>query len=248
MGCVIEWKGIFIIAALFLCHAALTQDMGKFWRLFAVLLASLLSFGLLSHMVVGFHNILLLKSFHSSKDALGMNLYLNYDKPFIGIFVLAFSFPLIREKKRWITVFWQSILWVLFSSPILLGLAHILQCVRIEPKIPSITLLWIVIQIFFVVIPEEAFFRGFLQKEIAQDLDNRLSGIFAIFVVAILAALMHLFFIQSFSYLTLVFVANILYGTIFLLTKSIESAMITHFLTNAIHFFFFTYPLLAPSS
>jgi len=242
---IVELKAIAVIITLFLCHAALTQNIGGFWRLFATLIAAIISFALMGHMIVGFHNTLLIKDWHSSKEALGMNIYINYDKPFIALFVLALYTPLIENRGRWISILWQSILWMIFSAAILLALLHFFQCVQFDPKLPSITLMWILLQIFFVVIPEEGFFRAFLQKEITQDLNNPLSGIFAIFIIACFAALVHVFFIQSASYLALVFIANILYGTIYLLTKSIESAIFVHFFTNAIHFFFFTYPLLA---
>ncbi len=245
IGGIVELKGIVIISALFLCQAALTQDIGGFWRLFAAMIGSMISFGLMAHMIVGFHNPLLLKDWHSSTDALGMNIYINYDKPFIGLFVLALYTPLIENRKKGISILWQSVLWMIFSAAILLGTSYFFECIRFEPKLPSITLMWLLLQIFFVVIPEEAFFRGFLQREITQDLDNRLSGMFAIFIVAILSTLIHIFVIQSFSYLALVFIANILYGSVYHLTKSIESSMIVHFLTNAIHFFFFTYRILA---
>jgi membrane protease YdiL (CAAX protease family) len=245
LGSVIELKGMVIIAALFLSHAALTQNIGGFWRLFATMIAALISFGFIAHMIVGFHNILLIKDWHSSKDAVGINFYINYDKPFIALFVLALHLPLIQNRERWTSILWQSILWMMFSGAILFGLAHFFECIRFDPKLPSISLMWIILQIFFVVIPEEGFFRGFLQREITKDLDNRLSGIFAIFIVAMLATLMHIFFIQDLSYLAVIFVGNILYGTIYFLTKSIESAIIVHFFTNAIHFFFFSYPVLA---
>ena len=76
IGGIVELKGIVIISALFLCQAALTQDIGGFWRLFAAMIGSMISFGLMAHMIVGFHNPLLLKDWHSSTDALGMNIYI----------------------------------------------------------------------------------------------------------------------------------------------------------------------------
>lgn len=243
-GGVIELKALAPIGLLFLCQAALTQEISGFWRLFSGLIAALISFAIFGHLISGFHNIRLLQDWHSSPNAVGMNIYINYDKPFVGLFVLGLLVPLITTSKRFFIVLTQSLLWFVLTAIVLLGLAYSFEIITYDPKIPAITLMWILLQIFFVCIPEEAFLRGFLQREITRDLDNFASGFLAILVVSLLAGLMHLFAIPNFSYAFLAFMANLMYGLIFQFTKSIESSIIVHFLTNATHFFFFTYPIL----
>lgn len=243
-GNVIELKALIPIGLLFLCQAALTQDITGFWRLFSALIAAIISFALIAHMVAGFHNILLIKNYLTSSNAVPMNFYINYDKPFIGLFVLGLLVPLIETKKRFFIILTQSILWFVLTAIVLLGLAYSFDLVIYDPKIPTITLVWIILQIFFVCIPEEAFLRGFLQREITKDLNNFASGFLAILIVSLLAGLMHLFFQPNLTYAFLAFAANVMYGSIFYFTKSIESSILVHFLTNATHFFFFTYPFL----
>lgn len=243
-GHVIELKALIPIGLLFLCQAALTQDIDGFWRLFAALIAAMISIALLTHMIAGVHNILLVQNWHGSLDGASMNFYINYDKPFIGLFVLGLLVPLIEGRKRFFIVLTQSILWFVLTAIVLIGLAYSFDLVVYDPKIPAITLMWIILQIFFVCIPEEAFLRGFLQHEITKDLHNFASGFLAILIVSLLSSLLHLFFQPHLSYVFIVFIANIMYGAIFYFTKSIESSILVHFLTNTTHFFFFTYPFL----
>ena len=245
LGGVIDLKALIPIAVLFLCHASLTQQIGGFWRLFAVLIAAVISFGLLGHMVVGFHNIQLLQNWYSSPGAAPMTFYANFDKPIVAIFVLGLYVPLIKDVRKFSIVLVQSLLWMIITCTVLISLALYFNFIAYDPKIPAITLMWLILNLFFIAIPEEGFYRGFLQREITKDLNNYASGFLAITVVALLAGLGELFFVQNITYASLVFVANFLYGTIFFITGSIESAIIVHFLTNCTWFFFFTYPMFA---
>jgi hypothetical protein len=127
---------------------------------------------------------------------------------------------------------------------IILSLSNYLQIVKWDPKIPLISLTWITVQIFFTIIPEEVFYRGFIQREIAKNLNNRFAGVFAVLVTSLLFTLIH-FFTQNLAFLVLVFIASLLYGGVYQITGKIESALITHFFVNTCHFFFFTYPMLA---
>lgn len=232
------------IGVLALCHGILTRDIGSFFRLFVVMIAAIVSFGLIFHFIKGFQNIQLLSGWYMTKDATPMSLYLNFDKPLIGLFVLTFTLPLIQTSRQLAKVLAAALPWGIMTVVILMGLGNYLGIVIFDPKIPSITLLWLFINLFLVTIPEEAFFRGFLVKEIATNLKNSFSGILAIVVVALLHALTYLLYMPDFTFFLATFVASILYGGIFIITGAIESAIIVHYMVNIIHFFFFTYPML----
>lgn len=243
-GGIVELKALVPIGILFLCHAMLTKEIGSFWRLFTVMIAAVISFGFLTHYIVGFDNIRLVSSWGSSTNAVPMNIYMNYDKPLIAIFVLGLYLPLLRNKDAFIKMLMITIPWCALTAFVVLGLGLYLNCILFAFKVPSITLAWLIVQLFFVVIPEEVFFRGFLQREIAQDLHNRVSGLLAVLVVSLLVGLVHLLMIPNTCFFLGAFITSLFYGGIYLITGSIESAIITHYFFNIIHFFFFTYPLL----
>jgi membrane protease YdiL (CAAX protease family) len=99
--------------------------------------------------------------------------------------------------------------------------------------------------LIFVSIPEEAFFRGFIQRELYQWFgSNPLAASGSILITSAFFTLLHLIWVANLPFLGLVFIASLIYGTIYQVTKSIESSILCHFGLNVIHFFFFTYPAL----
>ena len=141
----------------------------------------------------------------------------------------------------------MTVPWMIFSGIIILILTQYLHMIRWDPKLPTISLAWLTLQLFFVVIPEEVFYRGFIQREIAKNLNNPLGGVFAVLITSLLFSLVHLLFIPNLAFIVVVFITSLLYGAIYQISDSIESAILTHFFTNICHFFLFTYPLLSPT-
>jgi membrane protease YdiL (CAAX protease family) len=128
-----------------------------------------------------------------------------------------------------------------------MGHSLYLDVVRFDPKLLLLLLLFPFANLFLVVIPEEVFFRGFIQREIYESLLKgmpKLAGASAVFLTALFFTLMHIFWVQSLPFLTLVFVAGCVYGAIYQYTKAIESSILCHILLNVTHVMFFTYPAL----
>lgn len=125
---------------------------------------------------------------------------------------------------------------------ILMVLALYLHLVEIDLKLPGITPIWLIASLFFVAIPEEGFFRGFLQRELPDYLDSKWAGPFSIIVIPLLFTLIHFTFIRDLSFLSLTFIASLIYGSVYQMTRSIESSIFCHYLFNVVHFFCFTYP------
>jgi len=244
-GGIVELKALIPIGILFVCHAFLTREIGSFWRLFIVMIAAIISISMFTHFMKGFYNIKLLSDWQFSADALPINLYLNFDKPMIALFILTFTLPLITTKKQLLNMLYITLPWAILTIVLTLGIGSWLHVINFDLKFPMITFIWLVIQLFFVVIPEEVFFRGFLQKEITLDLNNKASGILAIIVVSLLYALLHLLWIPDLTLFFGVFILGIFYGGIYLITDRIESSILVHYLFNIAHFFFFTYPILS---
>jgi hypothetical protein len=131
---------------------------------------------------------------------------------------------------------------VTLAAVIMLTMA--LGYVRFEPKWTSLFLLWAVVNLFFTCLSEEAFFRGFLQHELARVGSNRTrAAIAAIGVSALLFGLAH--FGGGWTYVAAGVIAGVGYGLAYQVTKRVEASMAVHFALNATHFLLFTYPALA---
>ncbi len=234
------------VLLLIICHFLLTRDFKGFTRLFLVMIPTMISFALLTHFLKGFSNLLLISQWKSAPNALPINFYMTYDKPLIALFVLGFALPLIHTRKALLRTLLFTLPAALLTIALLFFLATYLNLVVFDPKFPPIFLLFLLLQIFFVTIPEEVFFRGFLQREITKDLPNQWGALLAILITSILFTAPHAFCIPNASYLLLTFIASLCYGTLFYLTGHIESSILLHLLVNLTHFLFFTYPLLSP--
>jgi len=123
-------------------------------------------------------------------------------------------------------------------------LALHLNLIEIDLKLPHITGVWLVANLFLVAIPEEAFFRGFIQREINLALTTKWSGPFSVIATSLLFALLHFAFVNDLAFVSLTFIASLIYGSVYQITRSIESSILCHYLFNVVHFFCFTYPAL----
>ena len=244
IGKIVTYASLFPLTLLVVCLLSLKFNPKRFIHLFASMIIAIIGLGLMTHMIKGFDNLLLIKEVIYGHSDIPINIYLNFDKVSLAIFILGLSIPVLQNKEEWKHTILITIPWIAFSAFILLGFAKITNFVGFDIKLPSTSIYWLIINFFFVVIPEEAFYRGFLQNEITKNLPNKAGPILAILSVSLLFALIHIFFVPNLTFITLTFIASILYGTIFYFSKAIESSIITHFSINVIHFFFFSYPYL----
>ena len=243
IGKLIDPKIFVALALLGGAHLTLTSKVKGIMRLVVIAIAFILSVALLGHFFPGFHNWKLGESLQISKDAYPYTLYLNFDKPFIGFFPLAISIPLLSRMHLKMVVL-KTIALTALGVMILMVLALYLNLVDIDLKLPHISAIWLVANLFLVTIPEEAFFRGFLQRELNEFFNAKWSGTFSVIAVSLLFALLHFTFIRDLSYLSLTFIASLIYGGIYQATRSIESSIFCHYIFNVVHFFCFTYPAL----
>jgi membrane protease YdiL (CAAX protease family) len=114
--------------------------------------------------------------------------------------------------------------------------------VEFDPKWTPVFLVWIVTNLFFTCLSEEAFFRGFVQAELAR-LGGRAWMAIAIVVSAVLFGLVH--FAGGLTYVIAGVIAGAGYALAYARTQRVEAAMAVHFGLNAVHFLLFTYPRLA---
>ncbi len=137
-----------------------------FMRVISGIFVIILSIGLAGHQLPGFHNLNVLDHVYISNNAIPFTLYLNFDKTVVGIFILGFGCPLISSKKEWLQLFKQIALKAPIVLLVVIVAAFILGFVRFDPKIPDSIFIWAVTNLLFVCMAEEAFFRGFIQKNL----------------------------------------------------------------------------------
>lgn len=244
LGKLINFKAFVALGILWGTHLFLTTQIKGLKRLIIVLIAFLLSISLLGHFFPGFHNWQIVQGISISKNAYPYSLYLNFDKPFIGFFPLALAIPLIHSKMHRNAVALKTFALTTLGVIILMLLALYLNLIEIDLKLPHITGVWLIANLFLVTIPEEAFFRGFLQREINLAFPTKWSGPFSVIATSLLFALLHFTFVRDFGFLSLTFIASLIYGSVYQMTRSIESSILCHYIFNVIHFFCFTYPAL----
>ena len=233
------------IVILFLCQYCLTRDIYKPLRFILFGIVTLVSLALGFHFFPGFNNWNIISQIKLSPNAVPYSLFLNFDKPFMGIFVLALSIPLINSKAEWIKMLKITLPATLLGILLLTILSLKIGMICWDPKIPLILFPWIFSNLLFVSIPEEAFFRGFIQRELYLWFGKTpLSAVGSICITSFFFVLLHLIWVGSFPFLCLVFTTSLIYGTLYQITQSIESSILCHFLFNVTHFLLFTYPAL----
>jgi membrane protease YdiL (CAAX protease family) len=220
---------IFVLIALFLLSAFYYS--GKKPLSVGIVLA-LLCWALSKHWIPGFGNWLALARVQLSTNSIPFNIFLNYDKAFMGIALLLFLGPL-NPAKLWTTLRDNWFI-ALGCIAVLLGSTLALSFVHFDFKISAAMPLWLLSNIFFVCMPEEVFFRGFIQKELS---DRPLS---ALAVSSLLFGVYHAHFGAPMVLFGML--AGLFYGWIYWRSKRLEASIALHFLVNVLHFLFFTYP------
>jgi membrane protease YdiL (CAAX protease family) len=193
----------------------------------------------------GFPRTVLVDGVILSPGAAAYNLDLGFHKVVAGIFILGF---IHEERVR----SWRELGGILRSAaPVLLvtiiavmAVALAMGYVRFDPRWSALFLVWAPSNLLFTCLSEEAFFRGFVQRELAKIGKNRqVAAMVALGVAAILFGLAH--FGGGWQYICAATVAGLGYGWAYHRTQRVEAAMAVHFGVNAVHFLLFTYPRLA---
>lgn len=216
---------LLVVAILFVLFWILKNPIAGIKRHVLTLIALAIGAGLNYHWIPGF------ASQHP-----------HIDKPLMGLFPLTFLLPLCQTRQDWIKMGLKTAMPVVVGIFGLATLALATGVVEWQVKILPHFLLRLVFNLFLTVIPEEAFFRGFLQKEISQQIGKGIIGKAAGIVAAsALFTLCHLAWTSSPAMLALVFVAGALYGLIYELSGYLEGSIICHFAVNLLHMIFFSY-------
>ncbi|WP_346355631.1 CPBP family intramembrane glutamic endopeptidase [Azotosporobacter soli] len=234
---------LFIICLAMAVYLSEREELAT-WSRAALLLGVVFgSFALGAHRMPHFHNWLVAADLRISADASPISLYLNFDKTVPGLLLLGFAHPRIRERKEWALL--AKRIWPLGGYLLALLLAFALASgkIRFDPKWPDCLPLWLLTNLFFVCMAEEAFFRGFLQRRAEAALAQRRGGKMLALALASLAfGAAH--YGGGAGYVLIATLAGLCYGYAYQRTKRIEASILLHGLVNTVHFLFFTYPVL----
>ncbi|MCI0381855.1 MAG: CPBP family intramembrane metalloprotease [Chlamydiae bacterium] len=220
----INLTAIGAIVALFFLHGILKANVNGIWRFLLFSLVALLSIGLWLHLIPGFNSW-----------KINSTIFLSLDKPFIGLFILAWKFPLHTWKEK--RLFY---LMILLAIGIAVAIAFIglgLKIFSWDPKIPPHFWLLIPVNLLLISVSEEGFIRGFVQREIFRFFGEGkfLAAIGSIVLSALLFSLLYIPISSDFTYLSMIFIAGIFFAAIFHLTEAIESAILAHFFVSLVY-------------
>lgn len=191
---------------------------------------------LMLHMIPGFNNLLIVSGERVGPESAPLTFYYNLDKALIPFLLLACLPTLLkRPAKPPANVTWWLIL--LMSMPLLLLLATFAGGLKVEPHLPSWLGSFVLANVFFVCLAEEALFRGYIQQRLSQLLGDKR----ALLVAALLFGLAHF----SGGLLLMLFAAmtGVIYGLAWLWSGRLWVATLVHFSFNILHLLLFTYPV-----
>lgn len=206
---------------------------------------ALLAIALAMHKLPGFNNPVVIEALTLSDDAAPFTQYANFDKGAVGLILLALLCGSERARtwSEFGVVMRRSVPVLLITLVAVLGLATAIGAVRPDVKLSPLTLQFIAVNLFFTVVAEEAFFRGFLQHRMAESMARWPAGAWiAIAVSGLLFGAVHL--AGGLPYALLATVAGVGYAYSYHLTRRIEAPIVLHVVLNAVHFIGFTYPAL----
>lgn len=198
-----------------------------------LLVASAIALAL--HIIPGFNNQIVASGVQAGPQSLPFTFYFNLDKALIPFLLLA-CMPtlLVRPAQPPRNPLWWPLL--LLSMPLLLLLATALGGLRIEPHIPTWTASFMLANLFFVALPEEALFRGYIQQRLSQLLGDRQ----ALLIASVLFGLAH--FSGGLMLVIFATLTGVIYGLAWLWSGRLWVATLVHFAFNMLHLLFFTYP------
>lgn len=205
----------------------------------------LLSVALAAHALPGFHNLLIARDVVLSPGATPYTLYLNFDKTLVGILILGIVYSeLLHSASDLNQALQRAAPIVLVMVPAIAILAFALDYLRYDPKWPALFWTWAASNLLLTCLSEEAFFRGFVQRELQNAWRHRsYGGWLAVTISATTFGIAH--FAGGVSYVLLATAAGFAYALVYRITDRVEMSMLAHFTLNTIHFLLFTYPRAA---
>jgi uncharacterized protein len=192
----------------------------------------------------GFDRVVLVDQVVLSPGAAPYDVAVGFPKVVCGIFILGLISPQLLSRRGLGGVLASALPVFAATALVVMIGVYAMGYTALAPKWTPLFLLWAPVNLFFTCLSEEAFFRGFVQHELARAGANRDAAVLgALAVAALLFGLAH--FGGGASYVIAATLAGLGYGWAFQRTQRIEAAMAVHFGVNATHFLLFVYPTFA---
>jgi uncharacterized protein len=208
-------------------------------------LMCLLILGLYGHFFPGFGEKTLFSNVVLSAGAYPTSLILNIDKPLAGLLLLGWGLAPLRPKPEWKQILPTALALSFLCVALMSSGAYALHAIQWAPKWRTATALFGFSNLFLVCIPEEVFFRGFVQRHLKEFFARRGVGpAWSVGIAASVFGLCH--FVGGIGLILVATIAGFFYGAAYERTGRIEAPILVHFLLNFTHFALFTYPALIP--
>lgn len=195
------------------------------------------SVGLFIHLFPGFNNLKYLDKVSVSAHSQPFTMYFNFDKalvPFILLICLPtlFSTTAAKTAKPWQ---WGALI---IAVPALLVIATLAGGLGFDVHVPTWLPAFILCNLFFVSLAEEALFRGYLQQRLTQWLG---SPYLALVICSLLFGAAH--FAGGPLLILFATLSGLIYGLAWMWSGKLWLAVSFHFGLNLVHLLFFTYPV-----
>lgn len=240
----LKWPAVIELALVgFFAFIATRKNVSRTLRVIFGFLVAVFSLALAMHKLPGFNNPLLISNERFSSDAVPFTLYANFDKAAVGLILLAFLCKRAHSISEWWEEVRQTYLILLATSVLVIGLAIAIGYTKPNLKFPSVTLLFVAVNLLFTCVAEEAFFRGYLQDRLATSISTfRFAVPASVVISALLFGAVH--FAGGPAFMLLATLSGLGAAVAYAMAGRIEAPIMVHFLFNTVHFIGFTYPRL----
>ena len=216
------------------------------WRGAFVALAGLLALAMSLHLLLGFHPVLLFRDVRLTPDAAPFSLSLNFDKAAAGVVLLGAFCARTTSWRQFGSQLPTIAVAALATAAISIDIALAAGYVRFAPKWPDAAPAFLLANLLFTCVAEEAFFRGLIQERLMRLAEARRQPAWNWIAVAVSTVLFGLAHAGGgATWLLVATIAGLGYSLVYARTRTIEGAILVHFSVNAVHFLGFTYPRLA---
>lgn len=234
---VLDWRALAFLVVLAVIAGVYCKFNGRALRAGLEILLVVVSVGLMLHLIPGFHNLKVLDGVKAGSESAPFSMYYNLDKalvPFVLLICLKslFTAPTHSQAKPWQ---WLALV---VAVPALLMVAVAMGGLRVELHHPAWLFQFVLANIFFVSLAEEALFRGYIQQRLAWVMHP----VLALVIASLLFGALH--FAGGALLVIFATLAGLIYGLAWMWSGKLWVAVLFHVGLNLCQLLFFTYPVL----